>query len=142
MTLNDALALFHTAVATMEQKALALDIGVSEGSITGWKRGVSPRGESRAKLMSWAERQPTPLPPVAVPSDYWRGVFFAAEVMSQTVADLLKQSREAHEAGRHIVTQFATTLAPTDPTDTGSLHRGTGPAAPRTARRRGSKTRE
>jgi transcriptional regulator with XRE-family HTH domain len=147
MDVPKALALVAQEAARSSQSQVAKRIGVPRDAVTRWKSGGTPTGKSREKLLAWAQTvadrpEPPPVPPVVVPSDYWRGVLFAAEVMAQTVADLLKQAREANETERRLVTQFAATLAPTDPTGTESSRRGTSRAAPHTARHRDSEPRE
>jgi hypothetical protein len=68
--------------------------------------------------------------PVTASADYWRGVLFAAETMSETVTALLRQQREAadrlagEEARRATLQSVANAQIPGH--NTGSPHPGTG----------------
>jgi transcriptional regulator with XRE-family HTH domain len=112
MTGIEAFAALLREVTRRAQSAIAGELGVSEPTLSRWIRSsVPPRGANLSRLVSWAEAlppyvaPPAALPPVNVPADYWRGVYYAAEIMSETIARLLREARQTSEPA-------ATTAAP------------------------------
>lgn len=104
MTGNEAFAVLLREVTRRSQSAIAGELGVSEPTLSRWIRSpVPPRGANLSRLVLWAEALPpyaapaAALPPVTVPADYWRGVYYAAEIMSETLARLLREARQAAE---------------------------------------------
>ena len=81
----------------MRHADLAEAVGVSGATLSRWLSAKNaPQGSTVAKLVAWAEALP-PLvipPPIQAPSDYWRGVLYAAEAMAETTARLLREARE------------------------------------------------
>ena len=66
MTVDEALELLWTEVSRSSQARMAARIGVSPATVTRWKSGVTPEGESVEKLLAWAERlELAPPPPSA-----------------------------------------------------------------------------
>lgn len=98
MDLDEALAVLMEEAARRGQNGVARALSVSTGTVSKWKRGARPEGDLRARVIAFAEQaraaRPAPLPPVAVPGDFWRGVYYAAELMSETTARLLREARE------------------------------------------------
>ncbi len=55
MNVAAALELLWKEVARSSQSRVAERIGVSPATVTRWKGGANPEGESREKLIAWAE---------------------------------------------------------------------------------------
>lgn len=103
MDVHEALAVLFREADRGGQNELARKLRVSPSTLSKWKNGEVPQGKNRAAVIDFAERlareRPT-LPPVQAPGDYWRGVLYACEAMSGTVATLLREAREADDRGR------------------------------------------
>ena len=148
MDAQGALAVFRQQLKRTSQRRLADAIGVSEATVSRWKGGgASPEGEQLERLIAWAEKQPPTqreLPAPAVPSDYWRGVFYAAEAMSETVTRLLREGRESNEETEYRVKAAAMRLvaesAPTAPSTPPAPRPDTDSAALRTEPPQGKAT--
>lgn len=81
---------------------------LSDGSARGWRRFGEDVGIDGETLRQFAKAQPgrkvhpetldairRHYAPPAVPSDYWRGVLYAAEAMAETTARLLREARQS-----------------------------------------------
>ena len=97
MTRDDAFQRLRYEDTRQSRKELAKHIRVSEATLSRWlNEETAPQGSTVDKLVAWAEALP-PLvipPPIQAPSDYWRGVLYAAEAMAETTARLLREARE------------------------------------------------
>jgi transcriptional regulator with XRE-family HTH domain len=70
MTVEEALELLWAEAKRSSQARLAKRVKVSPATITRWKGGVCPEGESREKLLAWAEGQgPTTAPAEQIIAD-------------------------------------------------------------------------
>ena len=122
--------------AKLNQSNFAKKIGVTRQTVGEWERGASEPSRLKQQELEDLERRMAgeqarqiaareePAPPYApAPSaplqsvEYWRGVLFAAETMSETVTSLLRQQREgadrlAAEQAR-VTTQLAAEIVPT-----------------------------
>lgn len=98
MDLDEALQVVWEEASRRGQNGVARALDVSNATVSRWKGLTRPDGDVRARVIAFAEEvrasRPAPLPPVAVPGDFWRGVYYAAELMSETTARLLREARE------------------------------------------------
>lgn len=98
MDIDEALLVLWREIGRSSQRRVAAEIGIAASTITGWRNNTRIEGKSREKLLEWAQELPpeaAPLPPVAKPTDYWRGVLYAASAMSETVSKLTREAAEA-----------------------------------------------
>lgn len=112
------------------QTAFAQALGVSRPTVSEWENGkgnISVIGAAALDRLAAGPRDTS--------QDYWRGVLYAAEAMSDTVTRLLREARQDTE---HTIMQTAKAmLAAPEPAD--ELPRqGTGKGSRRTASIRGS----
>lgn len=86
---------------------LAAKLGVREQTVSGWRKGkFRPNTEDLKKLaaelhvsLETLRSDDRPLSTQRAPKsiDYWRGVRYAAEAMTETTLRLLREEREAYE---------------------------------------------
>jgi transcriptional regulator with XRE-family HTH domain len=112
------------------QTEFAADAGVDRVTVSRWETGVVPVSELNAARLSSLAAGPRD-----VSGDYWRGVLYAAEAMSDTVTRLLREARQ--DAERTITQTAKAMLSEPEPADE-SPRQGTGKAVRRTAATRGS----
>lgn len=56
MDIDEALAVVWDEVATRGQNRVAEALGVSKGTPTKWRKGAKPEGDTRARVIAFAER--------------------------------------------------------------------------------------
>ena len=120
-TISAALDLLEArAAAGHTTRHLADAIGTDSSTVSRWMaRSRQPTGETLRLLLAWAQREGTPRD---AGRDYWRGVLYACEAMTETTHRLLREAREADAVA---LDAKAKALIPPVPT-------GAGPAAAKT----------
>lgn len=108
MNVQDALARVWQEAARSSQGRVADRIGVQRSALSRWKKGDTPQGESREKLLAWAESLPAgaehkaPAPAAPAPS-----VASEARALLDPVAQLVAEGQAEQAAW---VLEFAARL--------------------------------
>ena len=104
-------ALARAVAGGLTQEEAGELFGVNNSTVSRWLAGARlPSGEARRAILQWHRQGKAGHEPDATP-DYWRGVYYAAEAMSATITTLLRQAREASEAGTVAASVEATLAA-------------------------------
>lgn len=108
-----------------KQDAFAVDAGVTRVTVSRWESGAAPLSELNAARLDALARGPRD-----TSRDFERGVLYACEAMSETIARLLREQREAAES---IVRQAVQEKLADLPPAPAPRRRGTSAASRRTA---------
>lgn len=120
MNVQDALARVWQEAERSSQGRVADRIGVQRSALSRWKQGDIPQGESREKLLAWAESLPEravrpvdpPTPPTPSPASEARALLdpvaqLVAEGQAEQAAWVLEFAARLLEAGAKRLRQGA-----------------------------------
>lgn len=108
------------------QTDFASALGVDRVTVSRWEGGIAPVSDLNAQRLDALASGPRD-----TSQDYWRGVLYAAEAMSETVTRLLREARRDTEA---TITRTASAALAGSPPVTAATHPESHAAGRRTAR--------